>query len=190
VRAAEARRNPGTVRDFRLTATAGSVDLGGLTVSTWSYDGRLPGPPIRVKAGEVVRATLNNQLPASTSVHWHGVALRNDADGVPDVTQKPIAAGGQFIYQFTAAHPGTYWFHPHSGTQLDRGLYAPLVVEDPREPLAYDDEWIVVLDDWLDGVTGTPDEVLALITAVDVGQQCAAGGHRTDYLAPTERSAT
>lgn len=161
VRAVEAGRKPGRVRDFRLTATAGRVDLGGLTVNTWSYDGRIPGPPIRVTAGEVVRATLVNQLPAETSLHWHGIALRNNADGVPHLTQLPVAPGDEHTYEFTAAHPGTYWFHPHAGAQLDRGLYAVLLVDDPQETLDYDAEWTVVLDDWLDGVSGTPDDVLA-----------------------------
>ena len=161
VRDAEARRKPGAVRDFRLAATAGKVDLGGLMVATWTYGGVLPGAALRVKAGEVVRAILQNRLRDPTTIHWHGLALRNDADGVPGVTQSAVPAGGEQVYEFTAAHPGTYWFHPHHGTQLDRGLYAPLIVEDPSEPLAYDDEWVVVLDDWLDGVTGTPDEVLA-----------------------------
>ena len=160
VRDAETRRKPGTVRKFALTATADKVDLGGLTVATWTYGGQLPGSPIRVKAGEVVRATLQNRLPDRTTVHWHGLTLRNDADGVPDVTQPSVPAGGQRVYEFTAQHAGTYWFHPHQGVQLDRGLYAPLIVEDPHEPLHYDDEWVVVLDDWLDGVTGTPDDVL------------------------------
>ncbi|WP_424533582.1 multicopper oxidase family protein [Sphaerisporangium viridialbum] len=164
VRAAEAGRRPGAIRDFVLTAKRAMVDLGGPAVDTWTYDGRLPGTPLRVKAGEVVRARVVNRLPVDTSVHWHGLALRNDADGVPGVTQQPIQAGKEFTYEFTAAHPGTYWFHPHSGPQLDRGLYAPLIVEDPREPLSYDQEWIVVLDDWLDGVTGTPDEVFAEVS--------------------------
>jgi len=161
VRAVEAGRSPGRVRDFRLTATAGQIDLGGLTVDTWSYDGRIPGPPIRVTTGEVIRATLVNQLPAETTLHWHGIALRNDADGVPHLTQLPVAPGGEFTYEFTAAHPGTYWFHPHAGAQLDRGLYAVLLVDDPKETLDYDEEWTVVFDDWIDGVTGTPDDVLA-----------------------------
>jgi FtsP/CotA-like multicopper oxidase with cupredoxin domain len=172
VRAVKAGRNPGRVRDFRLTATAGQVDLGGLAVDTWSYDGRIPGPPIRVTAGEVVRATLVNQLPAETTLHWHGVALRNDADGVPHLTQPPLRPGGEFTYQFTAAHPGTYWFHPHAGAQLDRGLYAVLLVDDKQETLDYDYEWTVVLDDWLDGVAGTPDDALAKLQ--DGG---AHGGH-------------
>ncbi|MEU8249688.1 multicopper oxidase family protein [Nonomuraea sp. NPDC048916] len=161
VRAAEQLRRTGAVQDFRLVAAEDQVDLGGPVVRTWAYDSRLPGAPIRVKAGEVVRARLVNRLPADTSIHWHGLALRNDADGVPGVTQQAISPGTEFVYEFAAPDPGTYWFHPHFGAQLDRGLYAPLIVEDPREPLGYDAEWIVVLDDWLDGVTGTPDEVLA-----------------------------
>ncbi|MGW4475071.1 multicopper oxidase family protein [Nonomuraea sp. NPDC004354] len=164
VRAAERARRTGAVRDFRLRAAPAEVDLGGPIARTWAYDGRIPGTPMRVKAGEVVRARLSNDLPTDTSVHWHGLALRNDADGVPAVTQRPVTAGTAYTYEFAAPDPGTYWFHPHTGTQLDRGLYAPLIVEDPDERLGYDDEWIVVLDDWLDGITGTPDEVLAALS--------------------------
>jgi len=76
----------------------------------------------------VLRATVTNRLPTDTSVHWHG-ALRNDADGVPGLTQRPIAAGADHVYQFTVPRPGTYWFHPHVAPQLDRGLYAPLIVD-------------------------------------------------------------
>ncbi|HZM79481.1 MAG TPA: multicopper oxidase family protein [Candidatus Limnocylindrales bacterium] len=158
VQAAEAARNPGPVVDARIEAKVIDVDMGGTTVRAWSYDGRIPGTPIRVNAGDQLKVTLANRLPAGTSIHWHGIALRNDADGVPHVTQKPIAVGTDYTYQFTAAHPGTYWLHPHAGTQLDRGLYAPLIVEDPHEPLSYDNEWVVVLDDWLDR---NPDDVLA-----------------------------
>ncbi|WP_020524836.1 multicopper oxidase family protein [Catelliglobosispora koreensis] len=173
VAAAEAARNPGTIRTFALTAQVSDVDLGGTVVSTWSYGGAFPGTPIRVTAGEQIKARLSNQLPADTSIHWHGLALRNDADGVPHVTQEPIAAGETFTYQFTAPDPGTFWFHPHTGVQQDRGLYAPLIVDDPHEPWSYDAEWIVVLDDWLDGVGGnTPDAQLAQLR-----QAGHAGGH-------------
>ena len=156
----ERKRGGGAERRFSLTASADHVDLGGVTAPTWTYGGEIPGKELRLTAGEVLVAELLNELPAATSVHWHGVALRNDADGIPDVTQSPVASRKSYSYRFTASHPGTYWFHPHSGVQLDRGLYAPLIVEDPDEPGRYDDEWTVVLDDWLDGVTGTPDEVL------------------------------
>ncbi|RAG81577.1 multicopper oxidase family protein [Streptacidiphilus pinicola] len=163
VRAADARRRAdGRTQAVALTATAGPVDLGGgRTVTTWTFNGRLPGPEIRLTAGDTLAARLANHLPAPTSVHWHGLALRNDMDGVPPVTQRAVAPGAGLDYRFVADTPGTYWLHPHVGVQLDRGLYAPLIVEDPHEPLRYDDEWVVVLDDWLDGVTGTPDQVLA-----------------------------
>lgn len=159
VAAAESARKPGAIREFALSAQTGEVDLGGTIVPTWSYDGQIPGRPIRVAAGEQIRVTVDNRLPELTTVHWHGVRLRNDADGVPDVTQTGIEPGSRYTYQFTASDPGTYWLHPHHGLQLDRGLYAPLIVDDPQEPMRYDREWIVILDDWLDGVAGTPEDV-------------------------------
>ncbi|WP_424214037.1 multicopper oxidase family protein [Streptomyces sp. BI20] len=164
VRAAEAARKAGpAARELRLTATPTTIDLGaGRTVRTWAYGDRLPGAEVRVTAGSTLSLTLANHLPAATSLHWHGLALRNDMDGVPGLTQRDVAPGASFAYSFAVPHPGTYWFHPHSGTQQDRGLYAPLIVEDPREPLSYDREWVVVLDDWVDGVEGsTPESVLA-----------------------------
>ena len=166
VAAAEAKRtSTGRTTSVNLTAVAGMVDLGGVMVNTWSFGGSLPAAPIRISAGDTLHAHVANHLPTDTSVHWHGVALRNDMDGVPPVTQRAIAAGSAFDYKFIAENPGTYWFHPHVGVQLDRGLYGALIVEDPNEPLNYDDEWLVVLDDWLDGVNGTtPDTEYAALT--------------------------
>jgi FtsP/CotA-like multicopper oxidase with cupredoxin domain len=69
-------------------------------VPTWSYDGQIPGPEIRVRKGNFIRALLVNQLPAETTVHWHGVAIRNNMDGVPGMTQAPVPAGREFTYQF------------------------------------------------------------------------------------------
>ncbi|MFH8342495.1 multicopper oxidase family protein [Streptomyces sp. AM6-12] len=158
------RKGTGKVRDVTLTAAPATLDLGAkVTAKSWAYGGRTPGKEIRLSAGETLAAELSNQLPdrTTTSVHWHGIALRADMDGVPPATQDAVRAGRTFTYRFLADTPGTYFFHPHVGVQLDRGLHAPLIVEDPREPLSYDDEWVVVLDDWIDGVTGTPDQVLA-----------------------------
>jgi FtsP/CotA-like multicopper oxidase with cupredoxin domain len=164
VAAAErARFATGRIRSHAVSLVPGTVDLGGLPVTTWSYDGMLPGPVIRVNKGDTVRATFTNKIAQPTSVHWHGVSLRNDMDGTL-VTQQPIAPGASFTYQFKASDPGTYWYHPHTGTQLDRGLYGMLIVDDPAEAGNYDQEWLVVLDDWIDGVGGnTPDKVLALL---------------------------
>ncbi|MFE2288968.1 multicopper oxidase family protein [Streptomyces sp. NPDC059443] len=180
VRAAEAaRKATGPLTEVRLTATATPLDLGGgRSVRTWAYGDRLPGQEVRVTAGGTLALTLANNLPEATSLHWHGLALRNDMDGVPGLTQRDIAPGASFTYKFAVTHPGTYWFHPHSGVQQDRGLYAPLIVEDPKEPLSYDKEWVVVLDDWLDGVDGSsPDSVLAeLRKGMDMGTGMGSGG--------------
>ncbi|OZB82094.1 multicopper oxidase family protein [Microbacterium sp. 13-71-7] len=158
------RRGTGRVTNVTLTAARIELDLAGVTASTWAY-GAVPAPVIRVGAGDTLKATVHNQLPTDTSIHWHGVALRNDMDGVPPITQQAVKGGSSFGYDFIAPDPGTYWFHPHTGVQLDRGLYGALIVEDPAEPGRYDNEWVIVLDDWLDGVTATPDKVLKELSA-------------------------
>ncbi|MDF3142090.1 MULTISPECIES: multicopper oxidase family protein [unclassified Streptomyces] len=163
-RAEKKRVGTGRVQRLNLTAAPGMLDLGGgTTAKSWAFSGQAPGKEIRISAGDTLAAELSNQLPGktATSIHWHGLALRSDMDGVPPLTQTAVRAGSSFTYRFIADTPGTYFFHPHVGVQLDRGLYAPLIVEDPKEPLSYDDEWVVVLDDWLDGVTGTPDDAFA-----------------------------
>lgn len=147
----------------RLVPRTATLDLGGLTVRSWAYGDSVPGPLLRATAGDRMVVIVHNALPDTTSVHWHGVALRNDMDGVPGMTQRPIGLDGRFTYDFTVPDPGTYFYHPHSGVQLDRGLYGVLVVDDPAEPGAYDAEWIVVLDDWVDGTGQTPDDILATL---------------------------
>lgn len=200
VRAAENRRRAASapVRDVVLSAEPTTVDLGGVQVQTWTYGGKLPGQEIRIARGEVLRADFTNALPQPSSIHWHGMALRDDMDGVPELTQSAVTSGGGFRYEFTVPDAGTYWFHPHVGVQLDRGLYAPLIVEDPADGNNYDVEAVVVLDDWLDGVDGRdPDTELAQLRAngmagMNMGPMpgAATGGHgghgsgTTDPTAP------
>ncbi|MGE2691021.1 multicopper oxidase family protein [Mycolicibacterium pulveris] len=147
--------------DIAFTPGATDVDLGGVSVRTWAYGDRLPGPEIRLRKGERLRAQLTNKLPAPTTIHWHGLAIPNDMDGVPVLTQPAVAPGENFTYEFVVPDAGTYWYHSHEGTQLDRGLYGPLVIEDPADGADYDDELVVVLDDWVDGTGRDPDQVLA-----------------------------
>jgi multicopper oxidase len=160
------RRRPGApVREVALTAAPASIDLAGRTVTTWAYNGVVPGPLVRLRAGEVLHAQLDNRLPEPTTVHWHGVALRNDMDGAPGMTQPPVGPGARFTYQFTVPDPGTYWFHPHVGLQLDRGLYGPLLVDDLADPGGYDHEQVVVLDDWTDGIGPSPEQLQERLAA-------------------------
>ncbi|WP_203337316.1 multicopper oxidase family protein [Nocardioides limicola] len=186
--ARERARQPArqAVVNARLQATPATVDLGERVVETWTYNGDLPGPTIRATAGDLLRVDVTNDLPAQTSIHWHGIALRNDMDGVPGLTQDPIDPEESFRYEFTVPDAGTYFFHSHSGVQLDRGLYGTLIVEDPDEPGGYDDEWVVVLDDWLDGTGRTPDDTLATLLAQGdhAHRMPGMGGARTSVLGP------
>jgi multicopper oxidase len=143
-----------------LQARRTDVDLGGRVVRTWAYGDAVPGPVLRGRVGDTLAVRVDNRLPEETTVHWHGLAVPNDMDGVPDLTQAPIAPGQRGTYRFTLPHPGTYWYHPHVGVQPDRGLYGALIVDDPAEPGRYDLELLVVLDDWLDGTGRTPDDVM------------------------------
>ncbi|WP_406446174.1 multicopper oxidase family protein [Streptomyces sp. NBC_00631] len=177
------RKSTGRTQQVTLTAARAMLDLGGgVMANSWAFSGRTPGKELRLSVGDTLAAELSNQLPdrTTTSIHWHGIALRANMDGVPPATQAAVRAGSNFTYRFVADAPGTYFFHPHVGVQLDRGLYAPLIVEDPKEPLQYDDEWVVVLDDWVDGVTGTPDEVFAELKqgmgGMDMGGVDMSGG--------------
>src|SRR6266508_3193883 len=143
-----------------LTAAEADLDVGGRVVRTWAYGQAAPGPLLRGNRGEVLEVRLRNRLPDPTTIHWHGMAVPWDQDGVPDLPAAAIAPGHDGAYRFTLRDPGTYWYHPHVGVQLDRGLYGVVIVDDPREAGGYDVELVVVLDDWLDGTGRTPDEVL------------------------------
>ncbi len=124
-------------REVTLTASAISWEIApGQSIAAYAYNGTVPGPELRFRAGESVRITLVNDLPEATTIHWHGVPVPNGMDGVPDVSAPSVAPGGRFTYQFTAPAPGTYWYHPHfdSAAQIARGLYGLLIVDPADGP--------------------------------------------------------
>ena len=177
VAAAErARSRSGAVVSRDIRAAPAVLDLGGRQVSTWAYDSVGPTRPIRAAVGDELRVRLVNALPESTTIHWHGLALRNDMDGVPDVTMAPVTPGSAFDYAFTLPHPGTYWFHPHVGVQLDTALHAPLIIDDPGEATNYEEEAVLVLDDWTDGWSTAPAEILAAARRDGMGGMGDMGG--------------
>ncbi|MEX2127234.1 MAG: multicopper oxidase family protein [Xanthobacteraceae bacterium] len=140
------------VREFRLRAGIGRVSLVGpphADTEVWCYENRSPGPEIRVRQGERIRVLVENRLPEETTVHWHGIRLPNAMDGVPHLTQKPIAPGETFVYEFACPDAGTFWYHPHQRAfvQVGRGLYGTLIVEE-REPVLVDREVTWMLADW------------------------------------------
>ncbi|TNC21552.1 multicopper oxidase family protein [Amycolatopsis alkalitolerans] len=168
------RRPEAPPRSYTLTPQPTRLDLGGPAVQTWAFGDTLPGPLLRGTAGDRMRVTVASRLPAGTTVHWHGLPVVNAMDGVPDVTQPQIAAGTPFTYEFTLPDPGTYWYHSHVGVQRDRGLYGPLIIDDPHEPGRYDVEWTIVVDDWIDGTGTTPDRVLQRLESG--GMMMSGGG--------------
>lgn len=155
-----ARRSSGRTVTVELVPAAGHVDLAGKPVSTLLYGGSLPGQPVRLRAGDTLHARLVNRLTEPTTVHWHGLRIRNDMDGVPGLTTTATPPGATFDYRFVAPDPGTYFLHSHVGMQRERGLSAPLVVEDPHEPGDHDADVTLLLDDWTDGLGPSPDALL------------------------------
>ena len=171
---------------YTLEATPLDLEIGGRKVSTWAYGSGLPGPEIRLKEGETLRVAVRNRLPEGTTIHWHGLPVPNKMDGVPDVTQPPIGSGETFTYEFEVPVSGTYMYHSHVGVQLDRGLYGPLIVEAKREPHSYDREYTLVLDDWLDGVNGTPERELERLRASGSAMSGMGGMENTAGGAPSQ----
>lgn len=157
--AEDLRPSTGNTVSASLVAERTQVDLGGRVVDTRAFGGSVHGSLIRATSGDDLRITLQNKLDTTTTVHWHGLALRNDMDGVPGVTMRSVKPSTEFEYAFKAPEPGTYWYHPHVAAQLDTGLYGPLIIDDPADPGDFDVEAILMLDDWTDGWGPRPDAI-------------------------------
>jgi manganese oxidase len=127
-----------------------------VVVTAWAYNGTVPGPMIRVTEGETVRIILRNELPESTSIHWHGIPLPNAMDGVPPLTQAAVEPGESFVYEFTAPPAGSFMYHSHVETdkQIMVGLYAPFIVDPVAEVDPPDVDVMWMLSEWRVGSDG------------------------------------
>jgi CopA family copper-resistance protein len=145
--------------DFDLTIGETTVNITGRQRRAITLNGSMPGPELRWREGDTVTLRVRNTLDEDTSIHWHGIILPANMDGVPGLSFSGIHPGETYTYRFTVKQSGTYWYHSHSGFQEQQGLYAPLVIE-PREPepFEYDREHVVMLTDWTDE---DPKRVLA-----------------------------
>ena len=145
--AATALDSSGPVTD--LVIARRSRDIAGRSAMPTVVNGLLPGPILRFREGETATIRVNNQLDETTSIHWHGLLVPPDMDGVPGVSFAGIAPGETFTYRFPLRQNGTYWYHSHSGNQEQAGLYGPFIIDPAtREPFAYDSECVVMLSDW------------------------------------------
>lgn len=137
--------------EFTLTAQERTHQLtDNKSVTAWTFNGSVPGPEISVQEGEKVKITLKNELKDPVTIHWHGLPVPNEMDGIPGVTQNAVQPGKSFTYKFTADVPGTYWYHSHQegATQVDKGLYGSFIVEG-KDQKEYDRDYALVLDEWM-----------------------------------------
>ena len=123
--------------------------LDGRTGMAMTINGTIPGPVIRLKEGQQATLRVTNHLEESSSIHWHGLLLPPDMDGVPGVSFAGIEPGTTFTYRFPVKQSGTYWCHSHSGGQELLGMYAPMIIDPVEpEPFRYDRDYVVMLSDW------------------------------------------
>lgn len=144
--------------DFELFIGETPVNVTGAPRTAMTINGSLPGPLLRWREGDTVTLRVKNQLKDVTSLHWHGILLPANMDGVPGLSFNGIAPDGLYTYQFKVKQHGTYWYHSHSGMQEQAGVYGPLVI-DPLEPepFTYERDYVVMLSDWTDEA---PDALL------------------------------
>jgi len=136
--------------EYFITIDEVSMTVDGETTNGIGMNGSIPGPTLRWQEGEEVTIHVTNNLDEDSSIHWHGILLPFDMDGVPGFSFDGIQPGETFTYSFTVRQHGTYWYHSHSGFQEQQGVFGALVI-DPAEPdpVQYDREYVVVLSDWL-----------------------------------------
>ncbi len=135
--------------DIRLTIGHAPITVDGKAGHAMAVNGTVPGPLIRLKEGQHVRLSVTNALSEDTSIHWHGLLVPFQMDGVPGVSFPGIRPGETFVYEFKVRQAGTYWYHSHSGLQEQMGVYGPIVIDPATpEPAPYDREHVVVLSDY------------------------------------------
>ena len=140
-----------TGTEFDLTIAETAVNFTGKPHRATTINGTLPGPTLRFREGDTVTIRVTNRLSVDSSIHWHGIILPYQMDGVPGISFKGVVPGETFTYRFKVQQSGTYWYHSHSGMQEQTGMYGAIVIVPARgEPIRADRDYIVQLSDWTD----------------------------------------
>ncbi|MFN2287408.1 MAG: copper resistance system multicopper oxidase [Chromatocurvus sp.] len=137
--------------EFDLTIAETPVNFTGRPRMATTINGSIPGPILRWREGETVTLRVTNRLPVDTTIHWHGILLPFEMDGVPNISFPGIAPGETFVYRFKVKQSGTYWYHSHSGFQEQTGMYGTIII-DPAggDRIRADRDYVVQLSDWTD----------------------------------------
>lgn len=146
-------RQPSLLRgnSFNLSIGEQAVNFTGRARIATTVNNSLPAPVLRFKQGERISINVANNLSTSSSIHWHGLILPSNMDGVPGISFDGIKAKQSFQYQFDAVQSGTYWYHSHSGFQEQTGVYGAIIIDPIEpEPFSYDRDYVVMLSDWSD----------------------------------------
>lgn len=140
-----------TGTEFNLTVEKIHVNITGEPATALSVNSMISGPTLRFKEGDEVIINVTNNLNEDTSIHWHGIIIPPEMDGVPGISFDGIKPGETFTYKFPIVQSGTYWYHSHSGFQEQQGVYGAIII-DPKEkePFEYDNEYVITLSDWSD----------------------------------------
>lgn len=136
------------ITEYDIDIEYQQVNVTGKNVQAMTIGGTIPGKTIEATEGDVLRVTFHNKMDVDTSIHWHGILLPNDQDGVPYLTTPPIHAKSSFTYEYPVKQSGTYWYHSHTGLQEQRGLYGALIFHPQQKAYSFDKEYILVFSDW------------------------------------------
>jgi hypothetical protein len=145
------------VREYHLTIAREQVTIQGKQAEGMTINGRIPGPTLHFRLGDLARIHVTNKMNVASSIHWHGILVPPDMDGVPFITQAPIEPGATFTYEFPIRQTGTYWYHSHSELQEQSGLYGSIVIAEQEFRHIADQDHVVLLSDW---TTDDPHKVL------------------------------
>ena len=145
------------VVEYELTIRQQEVNITGRPAQGMTINGGIPGPTLRFKEGDIARIHVHNKMNVETSIHWHGILVPPDMDGVPYISFPPIATNTTFTYEFPIRQSGTYWYHSHTSLQEQRGVYGSIVIEPRHKHLKVDRDYVVLVSDWTDE---NPHEVL------------------------------
>lgn len=152
----------GATVSYEFNIDTVQVNITGSSVEALAIDGQIPAPTIRASIGDTLRVTFNNSLDQTTSVHWHGILLPPDQDGVPHLNTQPIAPGGSHTFEFPILHAGTFWYHSHTDLQIQRGLYGAVVLENGNDGAIAEE--VIVFSDW---TNEHPETILANLKKSD-----------------------